>query len=51
MLAPRAFQLDDSMKAIVLHPEMEDEDRVLAAAQECPTQAIYLSRHGVSVYP
>jgi ferredoxin len=51
VLAPRAFKLDESMKAVVLHPEDESEDRLLAAAEECPTQAIYLSRHGVSLYP
>jgi ferredoxin len=51
VLAPRAFGLDDSMKAVVLNPEDESEDRLLAAAEECPTQAIYLSRDGVSLYP
>lgn len=51
VLAPRAFGLDESMKAVVLHPDDESEDRLLAAAEECPTQAIYLSRHGVSLYP
>jgi ferredoxin len=39
------------MKAVVLNPEDESEDRLLAAAEECPTQAIYLSRDGVSLYP
>jgi ferredoxin len=51
VLAPRAFQLDDSMKALVLEPEDESEDRLFAAAEECPTQAIYLSRDGISLYP
>jgi ferredoxin len=39
------------MKAIVLSPEDESEETLLAAAQECPTQAIYLSCDGVSLYP
>jgi len=51
VLAPRAFRLDESMKAIVLEPDEETEDRLLAAAEECPTQAIYLSRDGVRLYP
>jgi ferredoxin len=50
-LAPRAFGLDASMKAIVLNPDAESEDILLVAAQECPTQAIYISRDGVSLYP
>lgn len=51
VLAPHAFGLDESMKAIVLSPEDESEETLLAAAQECPTQAIYLSCDGVSLYP
>jgi ferredoxin len=50
-LAPRAFQLDESMKAQVLDPVAESEEALLAAAQECPTQAIYLSRDGEPIYP
>jgi ferredoxin len=51
VLAPRAFGLDESMKAIVLNPEDESEESLFAAAKECPTQAIYLSRNGISLYP
>jgi ferredoxin len=51
VIAPRAFRLDDHMKAEVLDPSAESEDRLLEAAAECPTQAIYLSRHGKSLYP
>ncbi len=51
VLAPQAFGLDQSMKAEVLEPEEESEERLLAAAQECPTQAIYLWRNGDSLYP
>lgn len=49
VLAPRAFELDDDMKAIVQDPAAETEDSLLAAARECPTQAIYLSRRGKSI--
>jgi ferredoxin len=51
VLAPRAFALDDSMKAVVLDPGAESQETLLAAARECPTQAIYLSRNGRPVYP
>jgi hypothetical protein len=34
------------MKAMVLDTSDESEESLLAAAQECPTQAIYLARHG-----
>jgi len=51
VLAPRAFALDDMMKAAVLDPEAEPEAALVEAARECPTQAIYLSRRGRSLYP
>lgn len=51
VLAPRAFALDDSMKALVLNPEDESAERLFTAAVECPTQAIYLSHEGASLYP
>lgn len=51
VIAPAAFALDESMKAIVLDPEGESEEALLAAAAECPTQAIYLSVGGRPLYP
>lgn len=51
VLAPAAFALDDTMKAIVLDPEAENEESILEAARECPTQAIYVSRGGRPLYP
>jgi ferredoxin len=50
-IAPRAFALGDNMKAIVLDPGAETEETLLHAAGECPTQAIFLSRNGKSIYP
>lgn len=50
-IAPLAFALDDSMKALVLEPGAETEESLMLAAEECPTQAIYLSRHGRPLYP
>lgn len=51
VIAPAAFALDETMKAIVLDPEGETEEALVAAASECPTQAIYLSRDGRPLYP
>jgi len=50
-LAPGAFELDASMKAVVLDPAAESEDALWAAAESCPTQAIYLSSGGEALYP
>jgi ferredoxin len=39
------------MKAEVLDASQESEAVLLEAARECPTQAIFLSREGKSLYP
>jgi ferredoxin len=51
VIAPRAFALDADMKAVVLDAATEPEERLLEAATECPTQAIYLSKNGDGLYP
>lgn len=51
VVAPAAFALDEDMKAVVLDPASETEERLLEAAHECPTQAIYLSVRGCGLYP
>jgi ferredoxin len=50
-LAPLAFALDDTMKAVTVDPDAEPEENLFMAAESCPTQAIYLSADGESVYP
>jgi len=50
-VAPRAFRLDDAMKAAVIDPEAEDLDAVLEAAYICPTRAIYVSQGGRPLFP
>jgi ferredoxin len=50
-LAPGAFALDHAMKAVVVDPSAESEASLLAAAEMCPTQAIYLSVDGKALYP
>jgi ferredoxin len=39
------------MKAVVVDPDLETEESLLAAAEACPTQAIYLSIDGEALYP
>ena len=42
--APGVFDLDDDGIAIVVDPEAQPEDKILLAAQGCPTQAISVYR-------
>ena len=44
--APGVFDLDDDGIAVVLDPAAQPEDKVLLAAQGCPTQAISVVRDG-----
>ena len=47
--APGVFDLDDDGIAIVTDPEGEPEDKILLAAQGCPTQAISIFRDGEKI--
>jgi ferredoxin len=47
--APGAFDLDDEGIAIVLDPNAAPEDKIILAAQGCPTQAITVIRDGEKV--
>ena len=40
--APNVFALDDEDIAVVIDPTGDGDDEVLAAAQDCPQQCIYL---------
>ncbi len=44
--APATFDLDDDGIAIVIDPAGDDEDKIVLAAQGCPTQAIAVLRDG-----
>jgi ferredoxin len=44
--APGVFDLDDDGIAVVLDPTAQPEDKVVLAAQGCPTQAISVTRDG-----
>ena len=45
--APGAFDLDDDSIAFVVDPAGAPEDRIIAAAQKCPTHAITVRRDDV----
>ena len=44
--APAVFDLDDDGVAFVVDPGGDTEDKVILAAQGCPTQAIAVLRDG-----
>jgi len=50
-VAPRAFRLDDVMKAVVIDPQAEPLENILEAAEICPTRAIYVSQGRDVVFP
>jgi ferredoxin len=47
--APGVFDLDDDGVAIVIDVDGAPEDKVILAAQGCPTQAISVSRDGTKL--
>ena len=47
--APATFDLDDEGIAIVIDPEGDPEDKVIAAGQGCPTRAISIVQSGKKV--
>lgn len=47
--APAVFDLDEDGVAIVVDPAGDTEDKVILAAQGCPTQAISVTRDGEKV--
>ena len=44
--APGVFDLDDEGIAYVVDPDAAPEDKILLAAEGCPTQAITVHRDG-----
>jgi ferredoxin len=46
--APGVFDLDDEGVAVVIDAAAAPEEKIILAAQGCPTQAIRLTRDGVS---
>jgi len=44
--APGVFDLDDEGISVVLDPSAQPDDKIVLAAQGCPTQAIAVYRDG-----
>ena len=44
--APDVFDLDDEGISVVLDPEAQPEEKIVLAAQGCPTQAISVVKDG-----
>jgi ferredoxin len=47
--APGAFDLDDDSVSFVVDASAVPEDKIIAAARNCPTHAITVRRDGVSL--
>jgi ferredoxin len=47
--APGAFDLDDDSISFVVDVRGVPEERIVAAARKCPTQAITVRRDGVNL--
>jgi ferredoxin len=47
--APAVFDLDDEGIAVVVDPQGAPEEKIVLAAQGCPTQAITVMKDGVKL--
>ena len=47
--APGVFDLDDDGIAVVVDPTAQPDDKVILAAQGCPTQAISIVQDGQKI--
>jgi len=52
-IADKTFKIDAENKAVVINEKGDDDDKVMAAAEACPTKAIILvdEESGEQVYP
>lgn len=51
-VAPGTFELDNEAKAIVKEIDAHDEETLIAAAESCPTLAIFIyDEDGTQIYP
>ncbi len=52
LIASMTFKLDNEQKAVIIDPDGNDLDTVLAAAQSCPTDAIIVEdKDGNRLWP
>ncbi len=51
-IAPKVFELDGEAKAVVLNPDSDTDENILASAQSCPVNAIIVEdENGQQVWP
>jgi len=49
---PEIFKLDAEQKAIVINPDLSDDEIIVSAAKSCPTQAIIIyDKNGKQLFP
>jgi len=52
VLAPGVFQMDEENKAYLVDLNGADAETILAAAESCPTKAVFLyDEEGKQIYP
>lgn len=51
VVAPKTFDLDDELKAVIKDPEGDSNDTVIESAKVCPVFAIILEGDGKQIYP
>lgn len=52
VLAPKTFEVDDELKAVILDPKGHDDETIIEAAKSCPVFAVVLEdEHGKQIYP
>lgn len=52
VVAPGVFKLDEENKAVVVDQNAADPETILAAAEACPVQAIFLyDENGKQIFP
>lgn len=47
--APGVFDLDDEGISVLVDPDAQSEEKIVVAAQGCPTQAISVTRDGTKL--
>ena len=50
-LAPNTFELGSDQKAKVKKKDLDDDKKILQAAESCPVFAIELSEKGKKIFP
>lgn len=51
-VAGAAFELDNENKAVVIDPDVVDDETLVMGAESCPTKAILLfDKDGKQIYP